>query len=178
MHLFWGKGYNATSLDDLLRAMGIGRSSFYAAFRSKEAVFRDSILLYRKRMAEDLSDRLGRASSGMDFIRSVLEIPVSEAGGRLPANGCLIVNTAGELGGRHPSFDREVIAALSTFETIFRRAVNRAKEEGSFAPNTDASAAATFLSASLGGLRTLAKSGASPQKIRAATKIMLKALCG
>lgn len=175
MHLFWEKGYAATSLDDLLRALGVGRSSFYAAFQSKEAVFRESILLYRKKMSDELSDGLRRAPSGMDFIRSVLEIPVSEAGGRTPSKGCLIMNTASELGGRHPSLDRDVLGSLSVFEAIFRKAVERAKSEGSLAPDTDASAAAVFLSASLGGLRTLAKTGTPPKKIRAATKTILKA---
>lgn len=176
MHLFWEKGYGATSLEDLLGTLGISRSSFYAAFESKEAIFREALSLYQLLNYRSLADQLQQSPSGMAFIRFVLEIPVREAAGLQPSHGCLLMNTAGELGKRHPDLDRQVTDSLATFEKIFRKAVERAVGDGEIPQSTDPSAVATLLSASLGGLRTLARSGTSQKKIRAAVETILKAL--
>ncbi len=48
MELFWRRGYEATSSDDLLRAMSLPKSSFYAAFKSKEALYRDCFIKDRR----------------------------------------------------------------------------------------------------------------------------------
>lgn len=176
MLLFWEKGYGATSLDELLTALQISRSSFYAAFENKEAIFREALALYQRRNYEALADQLRQSASGLDFIRFVLEIALREAEGKQPARGCLLVNTAGELGKSHPGIDLAVTASLATFEKIFRKAVERAMDEDSLPRDTDAAALASLLSATLGGLRTLSKSGTAPKKIRASIETLLKAI--
>lgn len=173
MRLFWRKGFGDTSLDDLLAAMRIGRSSFYAAFRSKEAVFREALGRYGAVMAAEFGGRLLRARTGRAFIKSILEIPVREARERC-ADGCLVMNSAAELG--HSVLRRDVRNSLSIFERIFQQAVLRGQNEGSISAAADARALATYLAASLGGLRTMAKVGASAERIRSAIPNILKAL--
>ena len=57
--LFWRKGYQASSLADLLTAMGIGRSSFYAAFTDKRSLFIECLDLFSARTLELLHHARG-----------------------------------------------------------------------------------------------------------------------
>lgn len=175
MRLFWRKGFGDTSLDDLLAAMRIGRSSFYAAFKSKEAVFREALGRYCAVTAAEFGGRLLQARTARAFIESMLEIPVREARERC-ANGCLVMNSAAELGQRHAVLRRDVRDSLSIFERLFQQAVLRGQNEGSISAAADARALATYLAASLGGLRTMAKAGTSAERIRAAIPNVLNAL--
>jgi len=175
MRVFWRKGFGNTSLEDLLEVMGISKSSFYAAFKSKEDVFREALKHYCDLMAAELGKRLLQASSARSFIEEVLSIPLNEArSGR--ADGCLIMNSAAEFGQRHAAFCQDIQQSLAIFERLFQQAVLRGQSEGDINRKADAIALGTYLSASLGGLRTMAKAGTPPEKIRAAIPNILKAV--
>ena len=81
--LFWRKGYQATSLSDLLAAMAIGRSSFCSAFTDKRTLYVECTDLFAARMM----DRLERARDGkppIDVLRDFLERNVIDARGVRP----------------------------------------------------------------------------------------------
>ncbi len=94
--LFWRKGYQATSLADLLAAMGIGRSSFYAAFTDKRSLFIECLDLWAARSLE-LLQRDRAELLPLDALQSFFER--SFIGGRSgKANwGCMLVNTVLEM---------------------------------------------------------------------------------
>ena len=97
---FWSKGYEATSLQDLLDATGLSKSSLYQSFGGKQQLFGRCISAYTDRMVALLLERLGDSDSAMQFIDSVLtEIGSEGARGRRPI-GCLVMNTASEFGQR------------------------------------------------------------------------------
>lgn len=175
MRLFWRKGFGDTSLEDLLEVMGISKSSFYAAFRSKEEIFRETLKRYSDLMATELGGKLLQASSGLSFIEEILSIPVQEVIENR-ANGCLIINSAAEFGQRHPEFCQDVGMAIGLFERLFQQAVLRGQSEGDIRSQADAASLGVFLCATFGGLRTLAKAGASAEKIRTVIPNVLKAL--
>lgn len=175
MRLFWHKGYNETSLDDLLEVMKISRGSFYAAFKNKEAVFREALHCYSDLMAAELGRELIKAPTARSFIDKVMAIPVCEAREN-KANGCLIINTASEFGQRHPEFHQDTQQALSVFNRIFEQAVLRGQHEGSIPRSADPATLGSYLSASLGTLRTLAKVGTPPETLEALLPNFLRAL--
>jgi TetR/AcrR family transcriptional repressor of nem operon len=175
MRLFWRKGFGSTSLEDLLEVIGISKSSFYAAFKSKEDLFREALKHYCDLMAAELGKKLLQARSARLFIEDVLSIPLNEAQSDR-ADGCLIMNTAAEFGQRHAEFCQDVQQSLAIFERLFQQAVLRGQNEGDFNPSVDAVALGTYFSASLGGLRTMAKVGTPPERIRAAIPNILKAV--
>ena len=94
--LFWRKGYQASSLADLLGAMGIGRSSFYAAFTDKRSLFIECLDLWAARSLE-LLQRDRAELPPLDALQSFFER--SFIGGRsAKANwGCMLVNTVLEM---------------------------------------------------------------------------------
>lgn len=175
MRLFWRKGYNGTSLQDLLEAMKISRGSFYAAFQSKDAVFREALRYYADLMAGELGRKLLKAPTARAFIQEVMAIPVCEARNKT-ANGCLVINTASEFGQRHAEFSEDTRQAMEVFNRLFAQAILRAQHEGSVPRSADSATLGIYLSVSLGSLRTLAKAGASPETIKAVTPNFLKAL--
>lgn len=90
--VFWQKGYEATSLDDLTRAMSLSRSSFYAAFGSKQALFRRALSHYSRNGLQNLKSVAQSAEGNpVDAMMQALSNP---QGG---AKGCMLVNCITEL---------------------------------------------------------------------------------
>ena len=156
MNVFWAKGYEATSLDDLCEATGLSRSSLYAAFGDKRDLLLQSIDLYSDRgVARFLAAlqtrpiRVGLRKILDDFIDQIVAGP-----GR---KGCFIGNCAAEL----ERADREALArvrrSLARNETVFREALTAAKRRGELAPSADPAALARFLVSALQGLRLVGK---------------------
>lgn len=94
IEVFWERGYEATSLDDLNHAMGLSRSSFYACFGSKHALLMAAV----RRYADDRFAALtARAASNPDpraAVRAMLATIAEVRGG---TRGCLFVNAVAEL---------------------------------------------------------------------------------
>jgi TetR/AcrR family transcriptional repressor of nem operon len=157
MEVFWTRGYEATSLDDLCAATGLSRSSFYATFESKRAL----LLLAVDRYAELRAPAFAAALKGprdihhgiATLLGELIDQIVSGAGRR----GCFLGNCAAEL----PRSDRGALArvrqGLATIETVFRAALERAKTAGELPRGADVSALAHFLTAGLQGLRLIGK---------------------
>lgn len=94
--LFWSKGYQATSLADLVAAMGISRSSFYAAYGDKRGVLVECLDLFAARSIEILA-RARAHQPPVAALRSFFVQTLSEDAGQRWAWGCMLVNTVLEL---------------------------------------------------------------------------------
>jgi TetR/AcrR family transcriptional repressor of nem operon len=175
MGVFWAKGYEATSLDDLCDATRISRSSLYAAFGDKRNLLLQSLDHYLERGTARIADALSRppfrrALAGLlnDFIDGI----VSGRGRR----GCFIGNCAAEL----PRHDREAMArvsgALARNTAIFHNALVEAKARGELPPNADAEALSRFLTASIQGMRLIGKANPDRAMLQDVAKTMLRCL--
>lgn len=129
---FWSKGYEATSLQDLLDATGLSKSSLYQSFGGKQQLFGRCISAYTDRMVALLLERLGDSDSAMQFIDSVLtEVGSEGARGRRPI-GCLVMNTASEFGQREPVFAEWVDSGISRVRAVMLRAVEQGQRAGRY----------------------------------------------
>lgn len=93
LEVFWEKGYQATSLDDLTAAMHLSRSSFYACFGSKHAVMLAAVELY----ADELFDRLEAMASSMPALEAIHAVLAAIAEVDAGRRGCFFVNCVTEL---------------------------------------------------------------------------------
>lgn len=176
MQAFWRRGYDGTSMQDLLAATGLSKSSFYQAFRSKHAVFQQAIAHYSVMVSGNLRTKLRAADSGWNFIESLLASAADEARTSPEPRGCLIVNVATEFSGRDPRI-RELVADGSRRVTqVLIAAVKRAQKEGSIPPAKDPAVLGRYLLSSLSGLRTMAKSGSDHRVIDEVAAVILSAL--
>jgi TetR/AcrR family transcriptional regulator, transcriptional repressor for nem operon len=174
MQLFWRKGYAATSLRDLLDGMGIGYGSFYNAFGDKHALFLASLDRFRELRTSWIDEVL--EDSGLGGIEEVFRRTVDGLVGFEPRRGCLLANTAVELG----PHDAEVAAKISRYvrhtEAVFERAVIRAQEAGEIPADRDPRALARFLVNALHGLRVLARVGTDRAVLEDAVRVALDVL--
>jgi TetR/AcrR family transcriptional repressor of nem operon len=159
MELFWQRGYEATSLADLLDVMGLSRSSFYRSFKSKHELFLCCLDRYRVKTTADLRQRLDRAASGRDFIEEALYWAIEEVVESADPRGCLIMNTATEFAQRDGPISRAVADGLDDYRAIFLEAIERGRAEGSIEPPQDDRLMANYLVTTMSGLRTMVKAG-------------------
>ena len=176
MCVFWRRGYDATSLDDLLADMDISKSSFYQAFGSKLDLFQRCLGNYRDSIADRLRTSLDQSASGKAFIETILTSVADGLADPMGRCGCLLMNTAKEFAQRDPQIAALVAKSLERIEDLFYAAVCRAQAEEDIAKDANARSLAFFIITNLGGLGTMAQAGASREKIRAVVQIVMNAL--
>ena len=173
--LFWDKGYEATSLADLLQAMGIARQSLYNTFGDKHALFLEALERYTERGEHDVRDCLAQAPSVRRAFRELFEAIVDQnvRGQRL---GCMAINATAELAAHDPSVAKLVAARQRAVEELFFRALERARAAGELAPAKDTRGLARFLVGALQGLRLAATADPGSPALRDMARITLQAL--
>jgi len=120
--LFWCQGYQATTLADLLAAMGIGRSSFYAAFTDKRSLFIESLDLFSVRTL-DLLQRARTQMPPVDALQDFFERNFIGAGGAAAARGhwgCMLVNTVLEMAGVDDDLSSRASRHLGDMQRVFQ----------------------------------------------------------
>ncbi|ROS00006.1 TetR family transcriptional regulator [Sinobacterium caligoides] len=94
---FWADGFEASSVQKLLDAMGINRGSLYSSFGDKETLFRQSLDNYEAMLTEHIEKTLVAVENPMEAIQQFLTVKYSAASKKKLANGCMLVNTISEL---------------------------------------------------------------------------------
>lgn len=176
MQVFWRQGYAATSLQQLLDAMDLSKSSFYQAFGSKQRLFERCIEHFRDDQVHRLRQALEQAGSGRVFLEQCLHTLAEEARGPQKPRGCLIMNTATEFAGREPAVAQQVATGIEKLTGVFVAAVQRAQAEGDIPAGHDAPVLARYLVSSIGGLRTMVKAGAPPETVHDIARVVMTAL--
>jgi TetR/AcrR family transcriptional repressor of nem operon len=159
MSVFWAKGYAATSTDDLLKAMKIGRQSMYDAFGGKQRLYRDAIERYQQESVAGHLERLRSGSSPLAGIEALLIglIPTNDEERRL---GCMGVGSAAEFG----TTDRYLVELRARSGAVLCEALTErlraAQVSGEIDPALDVPLAARFLQTTMQGLQLAARAGA------------------
>lgn len=159
MRAFWTKGYEATSLANLLEMTGLSKSSFYQSFGGKQQMFGQCITTYADQMVQKLQDRLAASPTPLAFIRTTLTEIASEGARTVSPLGCLVMNTASEFGRRDPDFSRWVDESMARVRAVMEVALARAQAEGEVSDTPTPAVQAIYLMMSIAGLRTMAKAG-------------------
>jgi len=175
MELFWHKGYEATSLADLLNAMGIGRQSLYNAFGDKHSLFIEAVKHYDRQTVQKLVDVLQTPGSPLGNIRKAFNAMASLA--TKPGNsGCLVTNSIVELAPHNEQVREIVRATIKRTMNAFKSALDAAVELGEIASETDTRATARFLSSAMHSIVVMGKAGQSKAFIADVVKITLSKL--
>lgn len=164
--LFWRQGYEQTSLDELTRAMGISRSSFYACFGSKH----EALLAAVARYCDDSFAALARVAEAeadpAAAARAVVAAIAAPDGGR---RGCFLANCVTELAPHDPQVDALGRRQLARIESLLAELLARARPSGAHPTRAAGAAggrAAALLSLALGATM-LRKAGTPPDRIQA-----------
>lgn len=123
--LFWSKGYQATSLQDLLGALGISRSSLYAAFGDKRALFVDCLDLFAER-TRLLLLKAGETRPPLDALQFFFERHLNGDGRSRASQGCLLVNTVLEMAGVDEDLAGRASRHLASIQSLFEQLLREA----------------------------------------------------
>ena len=173
MDIFWTRGYEATSLDDLCEATGLSRSSLYATFGSKRTLLLQTVDRYVEQRTPNIAAMLARPLPIRDAIAALLDQFIDQIVSGPGRRGCFLGNCAAEL----PRHDRAALArvrqGLARTEAVFREALTRARERGELAPSTDVDALARFLTSAFQGLRLVGKANPDREALEDIAKTIL-----
>lgn len=129
MKLFWSRGYTNTSLPELLQAMNIARSSFYASFGTKKKLFIESLELFGERTLA-IIDKHATQLPSTALPRAFFNTTLLEVSQRRMKHGCLMVNTVLELADVDPQLNRLAAKKLSAIENAFALAFEQGRHNG------------------------------------------------
>ena len=173
---FWRHGFEACSLNVLLEEMELSRSSFYQAFGGKTRLFCAALDRYCTTYSHDLVAHLDASESAWAFLRDSL-MAIAEGQPDQPP-GCMLMNSAAELGAASDPIRANIDSGLNRFQTVFTQAIARAQAEGAIPADSDQTQLADFLIACICGLRTLSKAGVDTNRLRAIAESGLRTLKG
>ena len=176
MQLFWSRGYEATSLEDLISTMGLSKSSFYQTFGSKQTLFEQCLVHYGDMLAAETRSALEKAPDAATFIRHALNMVADETQGVVSRRGCLLMNTAAECAQRDKQIALCVTKGINTLTDVLEDAVCTAQHEGSIRKNRAPATLASYLITTISGLKTMVKAGASKKQVLAVAKVALEGL--
>ncbi len=160
MEVFWEHGYEGAAMNDLTSAMGISSPSLYAAFGSKERLFREAVDLYGHTEGGYTERALATAPTARDAIETMLRDNAAVYCDPATPRGCLVVVGGNTTGPRHAAV-RELLADRRRWTaTAVRQRLDRGIDDGDLAPDTDTAGLADFYTAVLFGLSVQAGDGA------------------
>lgn len=176
--LFWRKGFTATSMAELCAAMGIGSPSLYAAFGSKEDLFRETVRLYTEREGQGLWRSMTEAPTAYGAVEGLLLATAAVAGQCDRPQGCLL-SLAGVNAEALPETACSEVKQIRTDSIASMRArLETAQEVGEIGPHADPAAMAAFYLTVQQGMTFRAREGATAQELTATARAAMMAWDG
>jgi AcrR family transcriptional regulator len=149
-HLMHVNGVAATSVDDVLEAAGAGKSQFYHAFESKDALVA-AVLEFQAASGEEEQAALFRAHPGWEGIRAWFDAIVASQTRARYAGGCPVGSMAAEMADRDPVLRRRLKSAFQRKRNAVHRHLAALQATGGLRAEADADALANFVMAALQG---------------------------
>lgn len=165
LELFWQRGYEATSMADLVEHLGIGRASIYATFGSKHELYLKALDRYLQTRDPDPVELLSQPGPVLPAVRALVRQYVEETVRDQQRRGCMVVNAAAELLPGDATVARRVENAWSTIEVALTSALTRARAQGEIPADRDPAAMARFLLVLIQGLRIVGKGECDPKRL-------------
>jgi len=155
--VFWAKGYEATSLADLLKAIGINKGSFYNAFGSKKSLFTQSLLKYDREQRRQILAQLTSLQDPLLAVNTLFDALIEQSLADVERKGCFLVNTALDLPNQDDDIQKTVKKGLHDFEAFFEQQVRLGISTGTIPTTVDPTVAAKGLLTLVVGLRVLSR---------------------
>ena len=164
MQVFWALGYEGATLNELQEAMGgIAPPSFYAAFGSKEELFREAVELYSRTLGAPMMKALEDGPTALDSIRALLDAAVESFCKPGLPRGCFLVFGAFNNVPSNKNVEDYVRGLRVRRQKAIQKRLRRGVEEGQLPKTLDLAAMAAFYTTVIDGLAIQARDGV-PQK--------------
>lgn len=166
MRLFWAQGYHATSLKDLEAALEMRPGSIYAAFQSKEALFREALDRYAARMQAEMTSRAAAGPSPLAALQAHLAGLAELSPADRPSTACMLVKSLLEF--PQDGALRDFISGhLDRIEAAIGTVLEAARAAGELPEGADAARLARRVQTYIFGLKVQAQRERDPERMRA-----------
>ena len=176
MNTFWARGFAATSVEHLVAATGLNRSSLYHAFGDKSGLFMAALSHYERVVTSEVLADLERGNAGVGAIKRTFDRVIENQSSAQERWGCLMNNTATELGPHDQQVGEVVQRHLQRFEAAILGALERGQAAGEVAADARLRDVARALTATLQGLLVMAKGSSSPAVLRSVARASLASI--
>ncbi|CAN7727369.1 TetR/AcrR family transcriptional regulator [Paenibacillus sp. LjRoot153] len=174
MRLFWEQGYEKTSMTELVEHMGIHRRSLYDTFGDKHNLFLKAMDRFDDKISAALAGGVKRSKTASEALQFIFGFMID--GDEDSPAGCLMVNSAVELAARDVEVDNKSTKAFTTAEQLLREIIIWGQRDGEFTSTYNAEELAEYLHNVWIGLRVMARTSASKEKLHRITHISMKLL--
>ncbi|MFE2418317.1 TetR/AcrR family transcriptional regulator [Streptomyces hokutonensis] len=168
---FWEHGYEATSVSDLTRAMGIGAPSLYAAFGDKQALFAEVVEEYGTRYGSFADRALAEEPTARAAVARILREAAAEYTAPGRPHGCLVIHAATNC--TTPEVEESLRMRRNANLAAFERRIAADIAEGELPADLDAAALARHAGAVVQGMSQQARDGASRTELEALAEIAM-----
>ena len=176
MEVFWSRGYEAASIQDLVKHMGINRQSLYDTFGDKHTLYLAALDRYREVEGRKMFEALERPGSVKRALRQLFEGVVESSLGGGERRGCFVGNATSELAGRCRETAEKACGSMAAAEEALYRALLRGKRAGEIGRGRDLRAVARFLYSSLQGLQLMSKATRDRKTLEDVVRVTLSVL--
>ena len=173
MDVFWRKGYQATSTDDLMEAMGIGRGSFYNTFGSKRKVYLRTLDRYLALLREGGPYRpLFEMEAGGDALQALLGSYLDSVAKERGNHGCYFVHVAKEHRGEDPEVQKAIRRGIADMRGILTEHMKIAQQQGILPDHIDPAQAALLMMAVAWGSHVMIEAGVEKGDALSAARVL------
>jgi TetR/AcrR family transcriptional repressor of nem operon len=174
--IFHQKGYNGTSIDEILKATGLSRSSLYDSFKDKHTLYLQALDFYKNAEKQNFENVNQKKLNGLQKIELLFKEVVNHLVNHPEDNGCLMVNAAAEMSKKCEKTSQVVCNNKEDVQSLFTAWLNDAQEQKVISLEKPAKSYSPFLFNALCGLKVLSQSGAGKAELSNVVKVTLDAL--
>jgi AcrR family transcriptional regulator len=175
MKLFWERGYEGASFDDLTAAMGISPSSFYNSFGSKERLYQEATEAYMAASGEWFTGELNANTDAKTAFHRLLTAAAREFTRDDLPTGCMISLACTQVPPALMCLRDKMVGHREAAQSAMAARIQRGIDEGDVPKDTDVEALAAFYSALSRGLAIQARDGASRERLQEVVEISMRA---
>lgn len=174
--IFHQKGYNGTSIDEILKATGLSRSSLYDSFQDKHNLYLQALEFYKNAGDQGMQWVDQKKLNGLEKIQFLFKEVVNHLIKHPDDNGCLMVNAAAEMSKQCEKTAQVICNNKESVEELFNGWLNDAQEEKVLSLTKPSRSYGAFLFSTLCGLKVMSQSGAGKNELTSVVKVALDAL--
>ncbi len=158
IQLFWHKGYNATSMQDLVDALGISRSSLYDTYTDKHTLFLKALESYQLAGNAKINEIVDQSVSAKETVIKLMELATNDLIGDKQQKGCFMVNAEVEVAPHDQEVSKLVCQNEQQMEAAFFQVIKKGQQSGEIKNSQDALVLAKFIFNAVKGMQVTAKS--------------------
>jgi len=174
--LFWHKGYNGTSMQDLVDGLNISRSSIYDTYTDKRTLYLKALTHYQETAGARLTEVLSSTKPAKAKLKELLELVINDLLSDKQHKGCFMVNAEVELAALDEKVKEIVCKNERHIEETFRHVIHEGQKSKEIKSKKDATILARFLLNTVKGIRVSAKSSTDKAMFNEIIKTSLSVL--